>query len=132
MNAAVELLKKSKVFFFATSENNQPHLRPFGAVADIDGKLYVCTNNKKDCFKQMITNPNVEISAMLGAEKWIRIEGIIDYDPSMTAKEEFLKQCPLSRYRPNDGMFEVFFFRKGIVYINNFNGRTESFNLYDN
>lgn len=28
-------------------EGEQPHVRPFGAVCEFEGKLYIATNNKK-------------------------------------------------------------------------------------
>ena len=36
-----------KSFYLATVEGDQPHVRPFGAVCEFEGKLYIVTNNKK-------------------------------------------------------------------------------------
>ncbi len=34
-------------FYLATVEGDQPHVRPFGAVCEFEGKLCIVTNNKK-------------------------------------------------------------------------------------
>lgn len=115
MNRAVEALKKCGVFYLATMDGDQPRVRPFGAVAEMDGKLYICTSNQKDCYKQMTANPKVELSGCLDAENWIRISGTVKTDPSLEAKTEFLRQCPLPMYRPDDGIFEVLYLEKGAV-----------------
>ena len=41
MNKATEYLKSCGTFYLATDENGQPHVRPFGAVCEFEGKLYI-------------------------------------------------------------------------------------------
>ena len=75
MNKIAQFLAESKVFYLATmdkDQKDQPRVRPFGAVAKWDGKIYICTNNQKAVFAQMVENPKVEISAMVG-DRWIRL-----------------------------------------------------------
>ena len=45
MNETLQFLKECGTFYLATSENGQPHVRPFGAVCEYEGKLYIVTNN---------------------------------------------------------------------------------------
>lgn len=127
MNKAVELLQKSKVFYIATIDGDQPRVRPYGAVAEIDGKVYLCTNNRKPSFKQMQANPKVEITGLLAQDKWFRISGTIKVDPRREAKEEFLKQVPLPMYKPDDGIFEVLYLENGTATVNTFTGEPEEF-----
>ena len=61
MKKALEFLQESGTFYLATTEGDQPRVRPFGAVFEYEGKLYIVTNNTKKCFKQMLENPKVEI-----------------------------------------------------------------------
>jgi Uncharacterized conserved protein len=129
MNKAVEILRKCNVFHIATTEGDQPRVRPFGAVADIDSKLYISTSNEKKCFKQMIENPKVEISAMLGEDSWVRIAGTLKHDPRMSSKEEFLRQFPLEMHKADDGLFEVLYFEKAIMTIYTYTGAPEVYNL---
>ena len=53
-----------KTFYFATVEGDQPHVRPFDAVCEFEGKLYIVANNKKDVYNQMKVNGKVEMRGM--------------------------------------------------------------------
>ncbi len=44
MEKVYQYLKDAKTFFLATTDGDQPHVRPFGAVSSFDGKLCVQTN----------------------------------------------------------------------------------------
>lgn len=127
MNSVVDLLRKCKVFYLATNEGDQPRVRPFGAVAEINGKVYISTSNTKKCFQQMIANPKVEIAGMLNNEDWVRVAGLLKSDPSLESKEAFLKQAPIPGYSANDGIFEVLYFEKGTVDIYRFSKEPEHF-----
>ena len=49
MNKITEELKKIGVFYVATADaEGNPHVRPFGAVAEFEGKTYIITNNRND------------------------------------------------------------------------------------
>ena len=61
------------IFFIATTENNQPHLRPFDGAGILDGKLYIGTKNNKKVFDQIKSNPKVEIYATNDALGSLRI-----------------------------------------------------------
>lgn len=62
MKGVPDFLKGAGTFYIATVDGDQPRVRPFGAVCEFEGKLYITTNNKKDVFKQMLNNPKIEIS----------------------------------------------------------------------
>ena len=47
MKEAYNFLRKCGTFYLATEENGQPRVRPFGAISDFEGKLYIETNNQK-------------------------------------------------------------------------------------
>mgnify|MGYP003936399945 FL=1 len=109
MNKATQFLKEAKTFFIATTEGDQPRVRPFGAVAEIDGKTYICMNNTKKVFAQLMKNPKVEICGMIGMN-WFRIWGTVVRDDRYEARKAFLEQAPIPMYKPDDGIFEVFYF----------------------
>ena len=109
MNEVVKFLKDCGTFYIATMDGDQPRVRPFGAVMQYEGKLYICTNNTKKCFQQMITNPKVEITCVLG-DKWLRLTGEVKTDSRMEVKQQFLKECPISMYKADDGLFEILYF----------------------
>ena len=52
------------VYYLATTENDQPHVRPFDGAAIVDGKFYIATTNKKKVYDQILKNPKVEIFSM--------------------------------------------------------------------
>jgi len=130
MNQIAQFLKDCGTFYLATVENDQPHVRPFGAVMEWDGKTYICTNNKKKVYAQMLENPKIEISATLG-DKWIRLIGTVATDPRSEAREAMLKAVPSlsNMYKINDGVFEVLYFTDTKATIYSFTGKPEEFNL---
>lgn len=121
MNKVTEFLNQSGTFYLSTVENDKPRVRPFGAVAEFDGKIYICTNNQKDVFKQILANPNVEISSMAG-DKWIRISGKLLVDKRIEAKQAMLEANPSLKdmYSINDGIFEVLYFTEATAKIFSF------------
>ncbi len=126
MNKITEFLNQSGTFYLSTVENNMPRVRPFGAVAEYDGKIYICTNNQKNVFKQILVNPNIEISSMVG-DKWIRLEGKLVVDERIEAKEAMLESNPSLRsmYNENDGIFEVLYFTEATAKICSFSSEPE-------
>lgn len=61
MNNIVKELKELEVFYVATIDENRPRVRPFSSVTEYEGKVYLCTNNTKNVWKQIEKNPYVEI-----------------------------------------------------------------------
>ena len=132
MKRALNFLKEAGTFYLATVENDQPRVRPFGAVFEHEGKLYTVSNNTKKCFDQMMKNPKIEISGMNQKGEWIRITGEIANDERREVKELALELIPsLKRmYSVDDGIFETLYFTKGNVIISSFNKEPETFDLY--
>ena len=48
-----------------------------------DGKLWFCTNNTKDVYKDMIANPEIEISVSFPEYAWIRLHGKAVFENNM-------------------------------------------------
>ena len=122
MNPIAQFLADSKTFYLATTEGDQPRVRPFGAIAEWDGKTYFCCNNQKKVYHQMIANPKVEISAMAGP-KWIRLEGKVALDPRPEAQAAMIAANPglKNMYKPEDGLFAVFYFTEAKATVYAFN-----------
>lgn len=132
MEKALKFLLESGVYYLATVEGDQPRVRPFGGVFEYEGKLYITTNNTKNCFKQMLENPKVEISAMNKNGQWIRISGEVANDDRREVKETALEALPSLKnlYSLDDGVFAVLYFTKGEASISSFTSATETFSLY--
>lgn len=126
MSKIVQFLTDAVTFYLATMDGDQARVRPFGAVAEIEGKIYLCTGNPKDVYKQMMANPKVEISAMVG-ERWIRLTGEVARDERPEAKAAMLEACPTLKdiYTLEDGVFEVFYFTKGTAAFCSFTSEPE-------
>ena len=118
MVTALEFLKKAGVFYVTTTDGKQPKCRPFGIVAQHNDRLYICTKDDKECYKQMIQNPLIEICAM-AEDDWIRITGEIAPDPSKEAKAALLEQNPFAQkiYSIDDPHFAVLCFKKATANI---------------
>jgi len=131
MKEALDFLKESGTFYLATIEGDQPRVRPFGAAFEYEGKLYIVTNNTKNCFKQMLENPKVEISSMNKKGQWIRIAGEVSNDDTREVKEVAFEAYPFlkSMYNIDDGIFAVLYFTKGTATISSVNGESETFSL---
>lgn len=121
MEQILKFLQDAGTWYIATDDHGQPRVRPFGAQAIINGKLYIATNNTKDVYKQILENPKVEISGMAGG-KWIRFNGELVADDSREAKAAMLEACPSLKnlYSLDDGIFAVLYFTKGKARICSF------------
>ena len=47
MEKVYEFLKNAGVYYIATVDGDQPHVRPFGTINIFEGKLYVQTGKSK-------------------------------------------------------------------------------------
>ena len=121
MKKAYDFLKACGVFYLATAEGDQPRVRPFGAVATFEDKLYLITGNGKQVFQQLIKDPKLEISGMAGGE-WIRLCAEAVRDERREAKAAMLEQNPDLRamYSEDDGVMEVFYLRNAQASICSF------------
>ena len=111
MKNIVEAIKKTGVFFIATVDEGQPRVRPFGSVTEYNGKIYICTNNTKDVFKQIEKNNKIEICGMVGEGEWIRVTAEAIRDADLDAKKAILEDPtgPSYLYKYDDPIFEVFY-----------------------
>lgn len=109
MNRIVEELKKTGVFYVATVEGDQPRVRPFSSVTEIDGEVYICTNNTKDVYHQLEKNPKIEISGMGKDGTWIRVSGTAVREDDDDKRKAMLEDPtgPSNLYTIGDGIFEV-------------------------
>ena len=112
MNKIVEEIKKTGVFYIATVDAaGHPRVRPFGAVAEFEGKVYICTNNTKKCYAEMLADPRTEISGMESDGTWIRVTGRLVRDDRDAARSAMLDANANLKdmYHIGDGIFEVLY-----------------------
>lgn len=131
MNKATEYLRSCGTFYLATDENGQPHVRPFGAVCEFEGKLYIVTNNQKKVYRQLKDNGRVEICGMHKGT-WIRVEGEVKEDTRREARVAMMDANTAalsSMYTVDDNLMTVFYFERGTATIYSFTADPEVIEL---
>ena len=121
MQEVYEFLKKCGTYYLATEEGDQPRVRPFGTADLFEGKLYIQTGNGKDCYKQMIANPKVEICCFAEGT-WLRIAATVVPDERVEAKKHMLDAHPSLRrmYDENDNVTAVFYLKDATATFSSF------------
>ena len=121
MEEVLRFLKECGVYYLATVEDGKPRVRPFSTAEIFENHLYIQTGNKKDVFKQIEKNPNVEICAFKDG-KWLRLRGILKQDDRYEARKDMLDKNPYLRgmYDENDGNTEVLYFESAEAIFSEF------------
>jgi uncharacterized pyridoxamine 5'-phosphate oxidase family protein len=134
MNTAYEFLKANPVFHLATVDGDKARVRPFGFIMVRNKALYFCTNKTKDVFKQLVKNPDIEISAMGSENTWLRVRGRIAVDESYEAKAQAFKEGPmLLQIYPkgaDDEIFVTFYFTEAQATLYSFAGAPKNIPLF--
>ena len=121
MKEGYDFLRSCGTFYLATDEDGQPRVRPFGALSDFEGKLYIETNNHKKVYQQLTKNGRAEICGMHEG-KWIRVEGVLKEDLRREARVAMLEENPSLKglADPDNGTMTVFCFERGTATIYSF------------
>lgn len=122
MKEVMEYLKSCGTFYLATSEDGRPHVRPFGAVCEFEGRLYIVTNNQKKVYRQMKKNEKIEICGMYKGT-WIRVEGNVKEDMRREARAAMMEANAASlsgMYTVDDNLMTVFYFEHGTATVYSF------------
>ena len=125
-----EFLDKTRTYYLATVDGDQPRVRPFGTVLVYDGKLYIQTGKVKPVSKQLAANPKAEICAFDGQTgTWLRVSGEIINDDSRDVKVAMLEKYPdlKGMYNPDDDNTQVLFFKDATATFSSFTAAPEEF-----
>ena len=88
MNKVVAFLNANPVQYLATvGRDGKAKCRPFMFAGELEGKLWFCTNNQKDVYKDMQADPEIEVSVSSPEYAWIRLHGKAVFENNMAAKE---------------------------------------------
>ena len=125
VNKVVEFLNANPVQYLATvGRDGKAKCRPFMFAGELDGKLWFCTNNQKDVYKDLQANPNIEISVSSPEYAWIRLHGKAVFENNMTAKEMCIAN-PIVKSQYGEAanpIFEVFYLEDAHGIIADFSG----------
>ena len=125
MNKVVEFLQANPVQYLATvGRDGKAKCRPFMFSGEFDGKLWFCTNNTKDVYKDMQANPEIEISVSSPEYAWIRLYGTAVFEDNKAVKEMCMENGIVKgQYQTADNpIFEVFYLDNGHGVIADFSG----------
>ncbi len=127
MERVCQFLKEAGVYYLATVEGDQPHVRPFGTAHIFEGKLYIQTGKIKPVSKQLLENPRAEICAFKDGQ-WIRIAGELIEDDRTEARKSMLDAYPelRSMYNENDGNTQVLYFKNAMATFYSFTSAPET------
>lgn len=126
MDKVVEFLKANPVQYLATvGRDGKAKCRPFMFAGELEGKLWFCTNNTKEVYKDMQKNPEIEISVSSPNYAWIRLHGKAVFLNDRKAKEMCMKN-PIVKGQygdANNPIFEVFYLENPHGVIADFSGK---------
>ena len=125
MKKVVEFLTANPVQYLATvSLDGKAKCRPFMFCFEQDGKLWFCTGNFKEVYKELQANPYVQISGSSPSYQWIRLNGKAVFVDDKAIKEAALEN-PIVKgnYQTADNpAFEVFYLEDPHGVIADFSG----------
>lgn len=107
----IEYLKDAKVFYAATADGDQPHVRPIGFVMEFEGQPAFYTDARKKMCKQMKANPKMEFCAIDGKMNTLRFTGEAKFITSLESKKAALEAMPMlakAGYSVEDDVFEIY------------------------
>ena len=127
MKEVYEFLKKCGTYYLATTEGDQPRVRPFGTVLIFENKLYIQTGKAKNVSKQMMKNPKIEICSFSG-DKWVRVEATVVEDDRIEPKTKMLDAYPQlkSMYSADDENTQVLYLKDATATFSSFGGKPEA------
>ena len=127
MEKVYDFLKSAGTYFLATSEGDQPRVRPFGTIHLFDGRLYLQTGKVKSVSGQLAANPKAELCAFKDGT-WLRIACELVEDDRTEAKKSMLDAYPTLRamYDENDGNTQVFYLKNAVAVFSSFTAPSET------
>ena len=126
MNEVIQFLNENPVQYFATvGLDGRPKVRPFQFMLEQGGKLYFCTNNTKEVYKEMQNTPYVEIVTSSSTFAWMRLSGKVTFSNDLEIKKAIIEASPLvkSLYQTAENpIFEIFYLDEANAVIADFSG----------
>lgn len=125
-----DFLDKTGTFMFLTTDGDQPKGRPFGFHMVVDDKLYFGCGTFKNVFKQLSTNPRVEVLAMKDGE-FLRYDGSVKIvkDDALIAKVREIMPQIMEMYDKNGWEMGLFYLENGHAEIRGMMDLKEEFDV---
>ena len=104
-----DFLEKAGTFYLATTEGDQPRVRPYGAMLFFEGKIYIMAFGQTNATRQIAANPKAELCAFKGQTLRIACELVEDNRPevgrALIEKMPVLKNLGLGENGENGVMY---------------------------
>ena len=125
-----DYLNEAKVFYFLTTDGDQPKGRPFGFKLLVDDVLYFGCGTFKNVFKQLTTNKKVEVLAM-NEREFMRYDGeaTVVKDPALLAKVREMSPQLMEMYDKNGWEMGLFYLANGHAEIRGMMDVIEEFDV---
>jgi uncharacterized pyridoxamine 5'-phosphate oxidase family protein len=125
-----QFLDEADVFYFLTTDGDQPKGRPFGFHMLDGGKLYFGCGTFKNVFKQLTANPKVEVLA-LNKNQFLRYDGtvkIVKDDALLLKVREAMPEI-MDMYDKNGWEMGLFYLENGHAEIRGMMDLIEEFDV---
>jgi uncharacterized pyridoxamine 5'-phosphate oxidase family protein len=125
-----EFLDKAQVFYFLTTDGDQPKGRPFGFHLLDGDKLYFGCGTFKNVFRQLTENPRVEVLAVNGGE-FMRYDGTVKIVKDEALLEKVRAAIPqiMDMYDKNGWEMGLFYLENGHAEIRGMMDLKEEFDV---
>ena len=125
-----KFLDDAKLFYFLTTDGDQPKGRPFGFHMLDGDTLYFGCGTFKNMFKQLTANPKVEVLAVNGGE-FLRYDGTVKIvkDDALLAKVREAMPQIMALYDKNGWEMGLFYLENGHVEIRGMLDLKEEFDV---
>lgn len=118
------------MFYFLTTDGNQPQGRPFTFHMLVDDKIYFGTGTFKKCYAQLTANPNVEVLAVQNGS-FMRYDGQVHFvkDDALMAKVREIMPQIMAMYDKNGWELGLFYLDNGHAEIRGMMDLKEEFDV---
>lgn len=126
MKEVVEFLTANPMGVLATVDGGRPRVRPWGFMFAEGSRLWFCTANTKDVFRQLQANPAVEFCSTSKDMVTLRVSGEVRFSKDMDVKKAIIAKNEMvkSIYKTADNpVFEIFCLEHGKAVRADFSGQ---------
>lgn len=94
MEELKKLLEGRPTLYMATVEGYLPRVRPINHYMVYNGRFYIAMGKHKEAYHQLLDNTNLELCVALTDDRFVRIQGTVNFDTSAEAYENAFKEMP--------------------------------------
>lgn len=108
----IDFLEASGSFFFASTEEGLPKVRPFAFKMLYEGRFYFGMGTHKPSYRQVCANPYVELCALHPDGSFLRVSGKAVLDMREGTQAEMFRVSPNLRslYNEENGRVQATFY----------------------